>query len=63
MHPIIETEIMKTRTAGAHRRADQARLAQAARRGHRGRRALPLLRMPRVLRGLRPWPVAHRSAI
>jgi hypothetical protein len=35
MHPIIEDEIMKTRTAGAHRRADQARLAQAARQGRR----------------------------
>ena len=35
MHPIIEAEIMKTRTAGAHGRADQARLAQAARHGRR----------------------------
>jgi len=60
MHPIIEAEIMKTRTAGAQRRADQARLARAARQG---RRALRPLRMPRVLPGLRPWPVAHRPAI
>jgi hypothetical protein len=54
MHPIIEAEIMKTRTAGAHRRADQARLAQAAKRG---RRALRQHGTPRVPSGLRPWPV------
>jgi len=60
MRPIIETEIMKTRTAGAHRRGDQARLAQAARQG---RRTLRPFRMPRVLPGLRSWPVAHRPAI
>jgi hypothetical protein len=60
MHPIIETEIMKTRTAGAHRRGDQARLARAARQGRWGLRPL---RMPRVLPGFRPWPVAHRPAI
>jgi hypothetical protein len=35
MHPIIEPEIMKTRTAEAHRRADQARLARAAGQGRR----------------------------
>jgi hypothetical protein len=35
MHPIIEPEIMKTRTVQAHRRADQARLARAARQGRR----------------------------
>lgn len=27
MQPAIQTQIMKARTAGAHRRADQARLA------------------------------------
>jgi hypothetical protein len=27
MHPTTQTQIMKARTAGAHRRADQARLA------------------------------------
>jgi len=59
MHPIIETEIMKTRTAGAHRRGDQARLAKATRQG---RRTLRPFRMPRLLPGLRPWPVARRSA-
>jgi hypothetical protein len=56
MHPTIEAEIMKTRTAGAHRRADQARLAQAARRG---RRALRQHGTPRMLPGLRPRPVLH----
>ena len=60
MHPIIQAEIMKTRTVGAHRRADQARLAQAARQG---RRMLRPFRMPRVLPGLRPGRVAHRPAI
>jgi hypothetical protein len=55
MHPIIEAEIMKTRTAGALRRADQARLAQAAKR----RRALRQHGTPRVLPGLRPRPVLH----
>ena len=61
MHPIIEAEIMKTRTAGAHRQARQARVARAARQG---RQVLRPLRMPRVLPGLRPWrPVAHRPTI
>ncbi|HYB18671.1 MAG TPA: hypothetical protein VEF71_24840 [Streptosporangiaceae bacterium] len=27
MHPTIQTQIIRTRTAGPHRRADQARLA------------------------------------
>ena len=40
--------------AGAHRRADQARLARAA---GQGRRALRPLRLPRLLPGLRPWPI------
>ena len=54
MHPIIEAEIMKTRTDGAHRRADQARLAQAAKRR---RRALRQDGTPSRLPGLRPRPV------
>lgn len=40
--------------AEAHRRADQARLARAA---GQGRRALRLLRLPRLLPSLRPWPI------
>jgi len=56
MHPIIEAEIMNTRTTGAHRRGDQARLAQAAKRR---RRALRQHGTPRVLPGLRPRPVLH----
>lgn len=60
MHPIIQAEIMKTRAAGARRRAGQARLAQAA---GQGRSAPRPLRMPRVLPGRRPWRVAHRPAI
>lgn len=52
MHPIIEAEIMKTRTAEAHRRADQARLAGAG----QGRRALRPLRLPQLLPSPRPWP-------
>ena len=51
---------MKTRTAEAHRRADQARLARAA---GQGRRALRPLRLPQLLPSLRPWSAAHRSAI
>jgi hypothetical protein len=56
MHPTIETELMKTRTAGAHRRGDEARLAQTARQR---RRALRQHGTPRVLPGLRPRPVLH----
>ena len=60
MHSIIEAEIMKTRTADAHHRADQARLARSA---GQGRRALRPLRLPQLLPSLRLWPAASRSAI
>lgn len=60
MHPTIETEIMKTRTAERQRKADQDRLAQAAKQG---RRAVWQHRMPRVLRRLRLRPVLRRLAI
>jgi len=60
MHPTIQTEIMKTRTAGMHRQAEQTRLAQGAKQQ---RRTLRQQGTPRVLRVLRPWPVLRRLAI
>jgi hypothetical protein len=60
MHPTIQTQIIKARTADCHRQAHQARLAHAARQG---RRALRQPGTPRVLPGLRPWPLLHRPAI
>jgi len=54
VHPIIHTEIMKTRTAERHRDADQARLAQAAKQS---RRAIRQQGTRRVLRRLRLRPV------
>jgi hypothetical protein len=60
MHPIMHTEFIKVRTAEQHRQVNHAGMVQAARAG---RRALQPLRMPRVLAGLRTWPVAHRLAI
>ena len=64
MHPTIEAQIMKTRTEGAHRRADQARLARAARKSRRAlqpdgtSRARPRLRLRLRLR-----PLPRRLAI
>ena len=60
MHPTIQTEIMKTRTAERQRKADQDHLAQAAKQG---RRAVRQHRVPRVLRRLRLRPVLRRLAI
>ena len=58
MHPIIQTEIMNARTAERHRRADQARLAQAAKQGRRAIRQHGASRVLRRLRlRLRPVPV------
>jgi hypothetical protein len=55
MHPIIEAEIMKTRTR-PRRTAGRTRLVW---RGppDRARRALRPLRLPRLLPSLRPWPI------
>ena len=58
MHPDFRTEIMTARTADAHRRADEARLAEAfnqagpALRRDDTRRLLPRLRLQPVLRRL-----------
>ena len=58
MHEAIHAEIMKARTADAHRRADEARLAQAfkqdrpALRRDDTRRLQPRLRLRPVLRRL-----------
>ena len=60
MHPIMNTEIIKVRTAELHRHVNHAGMVRVARAS---RRALPPLRMPRVLGGLRPWPLVHRPAI
>ena len=60
MHPTIQTEIMKTRTAERQRKADQDHLAQAAKQG---RWAVRQHRAPRVLRRLRLRPVLRRLAI
>jgi len=62
MHPIIETEIMRTRTAEAHRKADQDRLAQAARQGRRALRPHRTARvLPRLRLRPRPAPVGDLS--
>jgi hypothetical protein len=60
MHPIMNTEIIKVRTAELHRHVNHAGMVQTARAGHR---ALQPLRMPRMLAGLRLRPMAHRPAI
>jgi len=60
MHPILQTELMKTRTAERQRMADQDRLVQAAKQG---RRAVRQHGTPRVLRRLRLRPVPHRLAM
>jgi hypothetical protein len=60
MHPTIEAEIMKTRADGAHRKADQARLARAAKDG---RRAFRPDSTSRVLPRLRLRPLLRRLAI
>jgi len=60
MHPTIQTEIMKTRTAERQHKGDQARLAQAAKQG---RRAVRQHGTPRVLRRLRLRPVLRRLEI
>jgi hypothetical protein len=58
MHPDFRTEIMKARTASAHRTADRDRLARAAGQGRPAkrrdgiRRLLPRLRLRPVLRRL-----------
>jgi hypothetical protein len=58
MHPDFRTEIMKARTAEAHRNADRERLARAAGQGRlalrrEGRRQLlPRLRLRPLLRRL-----------
>jgi hypothetical protein len=58
MHPDFRTEIMKARTAEAHREADRDRLSRAVGQGrparHRAsiRRLLPRLRLRPVLRRL-----------
>ena len=58
MHPDFRTEIMKARTADAHRTADRDRLARAAGQGRPAqrrdgiRRLLPRLRLRPVLRRL-----------
>jgi hypothetical protein len=58
MHPDFRTEIMKARTADAHRRSDEARLAEAfkqtrpALRRDDTRRLVPRLRLRPVLRRL-----------
>ena len=58
MHPDFRTEIMKARTVDAHRRADEARLAEAfkqarpAQRRDDTRRLLPRLWLRPVLRRL-----------
>ncbi len=54
MHPTIQMDIMKARTAELHRQAHQARLAQSVRQD---RRALPQRGTRRLLPGLRRWPV------
>ncbi|HYB47018.1 MAG TPA: hypothetical protein VED20_06620 [Streptosporangiaceae bacterium] len=60
MQPTFQNEIMKARTADLHARADQARRARAA---TQGRRTLRQHGTPRVLPGLRSWPVLRRLAI
>jgi hypothetical protein len=58
MHPDFRTEIMKARTAEAHREVDRDRLAQAVEQGRPAqqrasiRRLLPRLRLRPVLRRL-----------
>jgi hypothetical protein len=58
MHQDFRAEIMKARTADAHRRADEVRMAQAFEqdrpmlRRDDARRLLPRLRLRRVLRRL-----------
>jgi hypothetical protein len=58
MHEAIHAEIMKARTADAHRRADEVRLAQAFKQDRSAlrwdgmRRLLPRLRLRPVLRRL-----------
>jgi hypothetical protein len=61
MHPIMNTEIIKVRTAQLHR---QVRHADMVRTAKAGRQALQPIRMPRLagLR-LRLRPVVHRPAI
>jgi hypothetical protein len=60
MHPTIQTEIMKARTAERQRKADQARLAQASKQGRRVGRQHGT---SRVLRRLRLRPILRRLAI
>jgi hypothetical protein len=62
MHPIMNTEIIKVRTAQLHRQVRHADMVRTAKAGHQ---ALTPLRMPRVLTGLRLRlrPVVHRPAI
>jgi len=62
MHPIMNTEIIKIRNAQLHRHVSHADMVRTAKAG---RQALPPLRIPRVLTGLRLRlrPVVHRPAI
>lgn len=60
MHPTINAEIMKARTGDAHRRADQDRLARAAKEGHRDSRPTGT---SQVLRRLRLRPLLRWLAI
>jgi hypothetical protein len=62
MHPIMNAEIIRIRNAQLHRHVSHTRMMRTAKTG---RQALPPLRMPRVLAGLRLRlrPVAHRPAI
>jgi len=59
MHPDFRSEIMKARTANAHRRADEARLAQAFKQD---RPALQRDGMRRFLARLQLRPVLSRLA-
>ena len=58
MHPDFRTEIMKARTAEAHRNADRERLARAVEQGRPAlrrdgrRQLLPRLRLRPLLRRL-----------
>jgi hypothetical protein len=58
MHPTIGSQIMTARTADLHRRADTARLAQAAKHA---RRAPWQPSTHRLLPRRRPRPVPYRT--
>jgi hypothetical protein len=58
MHPTIASQIMTARTADLHRRADTARLVQAAKHVRRARRQPST---HRLLPGRRSRPVPYRT--